>query len=34
MKFNQFTYAKLRLYFETNKVFTAFLDAPVNNPTL
>ena len=25
MKFNQFTYAKLRLYFETTKVFTAFL---------
>ena len=34
MKFNQFTYAKLRLYFETTKVFTAFLVAQVYNPTL
>ena len=38
MKFNQFIRAKLRLYFETTKVFTAFLVAPVNscihNPTL
>ena len=30
MKFNQFAYAKLRLYFETTKVFTAFLVAQVN----
>lgn len=34
MKFNQFTCAKLRLYFETTKVFTAFLVAQVYNPTL